>query len=382
MFGEIALAIWSAAGLTWRITAWRLVKAEQRTTPSSTVSVSPRAVSIFKPLPPLLPCGLQRFERGLESFVSQLDPESEMLLGVHEADRATANPFVEAMRAKYPKAQIRTIVRSAPDAVPNPKIASQMQLAPHATGELWLWSDSDIVASPGFLQVARAEFAKCGAGMLTFPYVVRSIRKPSELFEALFVNAEFYPGVLLLRRRAAVDFGLGAGMLFERETFLKRVEWAGLGAFLADDFQLGQRMKPVRISTATLETVAAEPTWRHALLHDLRWNKTVRWNRPDGFFARLLVLPVAGWLAAVALHPQYILAWAGLLGMIQAEVATVTGICREVGCRLKGRDWVMLECWSLWRITVWILCWLPGPVLWSGRKWHGPKALSPESAKH
>ncbi len=380
MYGEIVLALWSAAGVVWWIVACRLVSAEQPGKASAGPTVTPRPLSIFKPLPPLGTRGLEDFSVGLESFVAQLDPESELLLGVRETDRSTLTPFIEAMRSRYPKAQVRPHYRSEPDAVANPKIAWQKFLAPHATGELWLWSDADITALPGFLQSARTEFAKCGADMLTFPYVVRSTGWPSALVEALFVNADFYPGVLLLRRRGVVDFGLGAGMLFEREAFLKRVEWDELGACLADDFRLGQRLQPVRIGKATLETAASQSTWRDALRHDLRWNKTVRWNRPDGYFARLLVLPVMGWMIAAAWHPQHILAWAGLLGMIQAEVLAAAVICRRIGCRLKGRDLLMLQCWSLWRVAVWVACWLPGPVMWSGQAWYGPRAVLPKSS--
>jgi len=381
MFSEAALALWSAAGVAWWIMAWRLVRAAKREIPVPVTKAASRPLSIFKPLPPLAARGMDDFAPGLESFVAQMDLESELLLGVRETDLPQVLPFTEAMRAKYPKAQVRRIIRGESDAVPNPKIASQLYLAPHAAGELWLWSDSDILAPPGFLQSARSEFAKCGSGMLTFPYVVRKITWPTALFEALFVNAEFYPGVLLLGRRGSVDFGLGAAMLFERDLFQQRVDWSDLGAYLADDFQLGQRLQPVKIGAATLETVAGESTWSGALQHDLRWNKTVRWNRPGGYFARLMVLPVAGWLVALALHPLNIFVWLGLLGMIQAEVAAAVVICREVGCRLKGWNILTMECWSLWRIAVWTLCWLPGPVVWSGRIWRGPRAATPNPAK-
>jgi ceramide glucosyltransferase len=377
MFGELALGLWTAAGLAWWIVAWRLVRAEANAKPSPTSNPSPRALSIFKPLPPLGARGLEEIAAGLESFVAQLDPESELLLGIREPDRAVITPFLETMRTKYPKAQVRPIYCSDPDAVANPKIAWQMVLAPHARGELWLWSDADIVAPPGFLQSARKEFAECDAPLLTFPYVVRRTTGSAALLEALFVNADFYPGVLVLRARGPVDFGLGAGLLFERHEFLQRVEWTELGAFLADDFQLGQRLQPVRISRTTLETVAPGRTWPDALQHDLRWAKTIRWNRPGGYFARLLVLPIAGWLAVVATHPLDIFAWLGLLGMIQADVLAAALICRKIGCRLERKDWWTMECWSLWRIGAWMLSWLPGSVVWSERRWTGPKAGPP-----
>jgi ceramide glucosyltransferase len=374
MLGEALLAIWSAAGLVWWIISWQLVRAERKRVMRPVPPSPKQTLTIFKPLPLLAAEGMGIVARGLESFVALLDPESELLLGVHEADRETVGPFLEAMRARYPKAQVRAVYRLTPDTVANPKIAWQLELAPHARGELWLWSDADIIAPAQFVQAARDEFASCGAVLLTYPYVMCEVKRSSSILEALFVNADVYPGVLLLRRLGLVDFGLGAAMLFDREEFRKRVAWQELGEFLADDFQLGQRLRPVRIGTVTLETAPGERTWLEALRHDLRWTKTIRWNRPGGFFARIVVLPVMGWLMAVALHPLHFLAWAGLLGMMQAEVIGAVAICRCVGCRLRARDTLALEGWSLWRITAWVLAWLPGSVTWSGRSWSGPRS--------
>lgn len=215
--------------------------------------------------------------------------------------------------------------------------------------------------------------------MMTFPYVIREIPSPPGLLEALFVNVEFYPGVLLLRKLGPVDFGLGAAMLFQRDDFLRRVDWSAIGALLADDFFLGQKLRPVRIGAATLATIPSASTWRDAFLHDLRWSKTIRWNRPMGSFARIMIMPVLGWLGAVVLHPSHFFAWMGLLGMIQADVLFAMAICGRAGCDLKLRDMLRMEIWSLWRILLWFLCWVPCPVLWSGKMWPGPRVeFNPE----
>jgi len=326
-------------------------------------------LSVFKPLPPLGATGIKIVASGLESFIAQLDAESEMLLGIHEADRDFTAPFLDRMRAKYPDAKLKVVFRTEPDGVANPKIAWQKILADGAEGELWLWSDADIVAPEGFLKSARLEYEQSGAAMMTFPYVVREIPSPPALLEALFVNVEFYPGVLLLRKLGPVDFGLGAGMLFRRDDFLRLMDWKEIGAWLADDFFLGQKLRPVRIGMATLATVPGSSTWTGALLHDFRWTKTIRWNRPMGAFARILILPVLGWLIAVALHPFHFFAWAGLIGMIQADVFFAAAICRRADCHLKIADILGMEIWSLWRIVLWFLCWLPWPVPWSGKTW-------------
>ena len=353
--------------------AWRLVATNRKKSDSFPESTTRRTLSVFKPLPPLGANGLKMVASGLESFVAQLDSESEMLLGIHEADRDFTAPFLDRLRAEYPGARLKVIFRTEPDDVANPKIAWQKILSGAAEGGLWLWSDADIVAPAGFLQSARLEYARNTAAMMTFPYVVREIPSPPALLEALFVNVEFYPGVLLLRKFGSVDFGLGAAMLFRRDDFLRRVDWNEIGAWLADDFFLGQKLRPVCIGTTTLATVAGASTWKDALLHDLRWAKTIRWNRPMGSFARILIMPVLGWLTAVAFYPSHFLVWLGLLGMIQAEVYFATAICRRAGCHLKLGQMPGMEVWSLWRILLWFLCWLPWPVVWNGKMWWGPR---------
>jgi len=376
MFSKIVLALWSGAELIWWTLAWRLVAADHAKGRMAAGDPAPRrSLSVFKPLPPLGAKGLSPWAAGVESFVAQLDPESELLLGIHEADRAATGPFLERMRTEYPGVRLKVVFRSEPDDMANPKISWQKILAPQAAGELWLWSDADIIAPPEFLRTARREFEPGGASMLTYPYVVREIPSPPALLAALFVNAEFYPGVLLLRKLGTVDFGLGAAMLFRRDDFLHRIDWRDLGSVLADDFLLGQKLGPVRIGTTTLTTVADDSDWKEAFRHDLRWARTIRWNRPLGSAARIAVLPVLGWLGYVAWHPSHFFAWVGLLGMIQADVLFAAALCRQSGCRLEWRNLPAMEWWSLWRIILWLLCWLPGSVVWSGKTWRRPREI-------
>jgi hypothetical protein len=49
--------------------------------------------------------------------------------------------------------------------------------------------------------------------------------------------------------------------------------------------------------------------------------------------------------------------------------------CWLVGCRLPVRAWPGILLWPLTRPVVWLLVWLPLPVLWSGRKqeWFAPE---------
>ena len=371
MFLKILLAAWSCAGLLWWVISWRLVAAAAKTAPFSSPLREKKSLTIFKPLPLLESRGLAIEARGLESFIAQLDEESELLLGVHEADWLEVMPFVQQMLAAYPDARDVVVRRAESDTLANPKIAWEKVLVPQAKGQLWLWSDADIVVPPGFLDQARAEFEACGAGLLTFPYAIRNVPHPPAILDMLFVNAEFYPGVLLLRRFGPVDFGLGAALLFSRDSFLRKVDWEKLGSSLADDFILGQLLQPVCLGSTTLETVADATNWPAAFAHYFRWKKTVCWCRPIGFAAQVLIMPLLGWVGLVFWHPANLWAWIGLFAMIQADVLFSVLICRGIGCRLNGSSLLAAEAWSLSRVLFWILCWLPGRIKWGKKSWRG-----------
>lgn len=374
MFVEVALLAWSGLAFVWWLVSWRLVNGNAALSLYKGESCADeraiRTLTVFKPLPPL---GAGEFDpRGLESFIAQLGERSELLLGAHEADRARIEPWIERMERIHPRSKLRAIWRDEPDSVANPKVAWLKILAPHAAGELWLWSDADIVAPAGFLRAAQAEYEAAGARMLTWPYLMREVAHLPALLDVLYVNTEFFPGVLLLRKLGPVDFGLGAAMLFARGDFEQSVTWPELGAALADDFVLGQRLSPARVGHAVLATCADVKTWRAGFLHYLRWNKTVRWNRPLGTAARIMVLPALGWMAWIACRPADPFGWLGLAAMMQMDVFFAVSICRRIGCRLRGRDVAVAELWSLGRAIVWLMCWLPWPVVWRGRSWWHP----------
>jgi hypothetical protein len=374
MLGEILLGAWTCAGLAWWIIALRLVVAERnKPHPAPQNERARESLTVFKPLPPLGAQGLRHVGPGIESFVAQLDEDAELLLGIHESDRDFTGPFLKRLLDQYPTARLKIIFRDEHDSVANPKIAWLRFLAPHASGDFWLWSDADILAPPGFLQTSRRDLASCNVAMVTYPYTCHSAESPSALLETLFVNADFYPGVLLLRRRGTVDFGLGAAMIFRCADFEHKVDWTELGTWLADDFQLGQRLGPVRIGELTLSTVPTASAWPAALMHDIRWSRTIRWNRPGGFFARLAVLPIFGWVTAVAICPGHIFAWVGLAGMVQADVLAAFALCRATGFALSWRNIANLEWWSFWRAALWAAGWLPVPVVWGSTKWRGPQ---------
>lgn len=361
------LAIWTGFALAWWIISLLLVAARPRRRRGQP---DLRRITVFKAVPcPLSDEELVRLAGCIESFVADLDDRSELLIGVAEQDRKRVSAVVAEMRGRYPQAELRLVTHVGPDQYANPKVSTMKSLARHATGDLWFWSDADMQAPPGTLDSLRQDLAASGAGFVTSPYLIRATGVAAELLDKLFVNLEFYPGVVLLGGLNRIRFALGSGILFEAEHFRRRVDWDLLGSCLADDFHLGRLLGPGRLGATRLITVAGARDWWGALLHYMRWHKTIRWCRPGSYALQLLVLPVVGWLLAVVRDPTEPLALLGLVGVITLDTATAYSICRVLKCRLPWQCLPVVASWSLLRGITWVACWFPWPIVWRGRKW-------------
>ncbi len=374
----LLLAVWTALGAAWWIAAAILVWTAEERGPAPG-PLDERRISIFKALPsPLGERELALLERGLASFAADLDGGSELLVGCHARDEEAVGRLLQRLRRAHPEARIVLVSHPDPHGRhANPKVSWMRILAQRATGELWFWSDADIQAPPGTVRSLREDFARLGVPFLTSPYLIRSATGAAAVLDTLFVNLEFYPGAVLLDRLKRIRFGFGSGMLFEAERFHRRVDWEYLGSCLADDFHLGRLLGPARLGTMRLTTVPAAEGWRDAILHYLRWQKTIRWCRPQAFAGQLAVLPLLGWLTLLALEPGRGLPWLGALAVLTLDIGAALLICRRLRCPLPLRRLPAVPLWSIVRSLTWIACWLPWPIMWRGRSWWAPRQAAP-----
>jgi hypothetical protein len=379
----LVLAVWTCLCLVWWSIALVLVAARRAPQPAPESHIDRRRLSVFKPVAaPRTPRERERLRRCLGSFAADLDANSELLIGITDRDWPLVADIVDDLRNDYPAAELKLIVHSLADEYANRKVALNKAIARQASGALWFWSDADIEAPPGTLSSLRRDLAAGGADFVASPYVVREASSPAETLDKLFVNLEFHPGVLLLGRLNQIRFGFGSGMLFEAARFHQRVDWDFLGGSLADDYHLGRLLGTGRLGATRVATLPGARDWRTALLHYLRWHKTIRWCRPASYAAQLLVLPVVGWLLAVVATPTLAAPWLGLAAAVSLDVAFAYAICAVLDARLPLRHLPAATAWSVARAAVWLACWLPWPIYWRGRKWwthHYHPALAREA---
>lgn len=352
----------SLLALAWHTLAWRQLRRLHVSPPISPPPQSP-PLTLFKSLPaPPTPA----LRLAIESFLHQLRPGDTLCLG---ATDPSVSSLTHQWQHQFPALRlVFTPLRPDP-ATPNPKIRHFRQIAAHAPAGLWLWSDADMTAPPGFVDTLRAAWtARGNARLITTPYLLPDLRHPASLLDAAIAHLQVIPGLILLSRRHPVDFAVGAAALFDSHDFHRDCSWDNLGAALADDHLLGKKLAPVHVVPLPATTPAVDHAWTAAWSHALRWQRTIHHCNPRASLAHGAVLPLPFWTAALALSPSpwTAAAWTGWLVWESAW----TALChRTAGARLSPATWTALPLAVMARSALWLIAWLPGPIRWNESLW-------------
>ncbi len=326
--------------------------------PSRLSTLAP--VSILKPVHGRDP----HFYEAIRSHALQDYPQYEILFGIGRPD----DPAVDDIRrliAEFPERQIRLIVTSTK--MPNAKVGVLADLAAQARHALILINDSDIAAEPGYLRQVTALLDEPRAGLVTCLYRAQSENRPGQ-WEALGVATEFAPSVLVARMLGSVEFALGSTMLLRAEDLRRIGGFAAIGDYLADDYQLGRRIRALGLrvvfAPAIVETHLGGATWAEVWRHQLRWSRGIRVSRPGGYFGYLITHATFWSLAAIAAG-----AWpagvAALATRLLAGIWVGSGVLRDPAA-LRRAYWIPFR--DLWGFAVWVCGLCGNRVEWRGTR--------------
>jgi ceramide glucosyltransferase len=307
----------------------------------------------------------------LASFCRQEYPEYELVFGVMAADDP-AIAVVRRLERDFPAVPVRLVV-SAERLGSNLKVSNLANMLPAARFETLLISDSDMRVTPGYLRQVAAALAAPGVGLVTCPYRGADLRSPAAALEALGIATDFLPGVLVVARLGRPDFAFGSTIALSR-TLL--AETGGLGAiadYLADDFQLGNRVaatgRRVALAPYVVESVLGAERFRPMVARRLRWARTVRACRPAGHAASVVTQSTVFALCFLAASGFRPLGW-GVLALQQAvRAGTAYQVAvRDLGNRELRRWFWLLPASDLLNFGLWAGSWLGRHVLWRGTR--------------
>jgi ceramide glucosyltransferase len=312
-------------------------------------------VSILKPLKGVDP-------EIWDSFCSHCEqdyPEFQIIFGVSDSD----DPAIEVVRrlqAKYPERRIE-LIECRRILGTNVKVSNLVQMLPAARHEILLVDDSDIRVSKDYLRRVLAPLRDHSVGLVTCLYRGIAGRSLGSRLEALGISMDFVPGVLSARIvEKGMHFALGSTMVFRRSDLDAIGGFEILLDYLADDYELGQRIsargKSVELSDVTVDTFLPAYTFRQFVDHQLRWARSVRDARRWGYLGVALTYGLP-WSMATLLAARGA-PWAWALGAITLAVRVVVGLAASLA--------VLHDRQALRNIFLLPLRDLIAPLVWAG----------------
>ena len=317
-------------------------------------------ISVLKPVHGRDP----HFYEAIRSHALQNYPQFQILFGISDAQDPAAGD-IRRLIAEFPAKDIGLIATST--RYPNRKVGVLSDLAAQARYPLLLINDSDISVPPDYLHQTAALLDSPGVGLVTCLYRAHSNHLPGQ-WEALGIATEFAPSVLVARMLGSNEFALGSTMLLRADDLKRIGGFAALGDYLADDYQLGCRIRDlglrVELAPVVVETHLDGQTWRDVWRHQLRWSRTIRASRPGGYFG-YLITHATFWSLMAALAG----AWQAAIGVLAVRLAAgmlVSARVLDDRTSLRHAWWIPFR--DLWGFAIWAGGVAGHTVHWRGSK--------------
>jgi ceramide glucosyltransferase len=251
-------------------------------------------------------------------------------------------------------------------------VSTLSQLQQRAKHDLLVVSDADVRVPGDCLAQLLAPFQEPAVGLVCHFYRLANPTTLAMRWEALAVNADFWPGVLQSLRFGPLSYALGAAMAVRRSHLEALGGFEALASYLADDFELGSRVARLgaRLELCPVVVDCWEPKqgWGSVWKHQLRWARTIRVCMPGPYAASLIsnatLWPLLWCLAGPG-------PWsAGFLALCLL-IRVLTAADNQRRLTASGAHWVW--CWmaplkDLLQLALWCLSFLGSTIDWRGTR--------------
>jgi ceramide glucosyltransferase len=181
------------------------------------------------------------------------------------------------------------------------------------------------------------------------------------------VATDFAPSAMVARLLGVDEFAMGSTLAFRRVDLDRIGGFAAVAGYLADDYQVGQRIHALGLKCVLSDVVVETHLgggWRQVWQHQVRWARTIRVSRFGGY----LGLPITNatlW-AVVAMTVGRLDLGAELL-LIRLVMAFASG-----WGVLRSRDvlylWWLVPARDLFGFAVWFVGLFGDSVVWRGQR--------------
>ena len=325
-------------------------------------------VTILKPVKGLDADSFENFA----SFCRQVYPVYQIVFAVASGEDPVL-PVIRRLMAEFPGIDIDLVVDERKYG-PNYKVCNLMNAYPRAKHDVIIVCDSDIRVGPEYLRHVCAPFADPAVGLVTSLYRSHQVRGTVTALEAMEFTVDLIPNVLVARALEGLTFALGASMAVRREVLDVIGGFAALVDYLADDYQLGNKIFRagwrLELSDYIVESVMKEETFGHVFSRQLRWYRTMRVSRPGGFAGSGVTQPFPPALLAFLVSGCSLpgVAAALLLYAVRSLNALLFSRC-YLHDHLFPRWLWLLPLRDLLSFVKWFLCFFGNRVYWRGHRY-------------
>jgi ceramide glucosyltransferase len=305
----------------------------------------------------------------LRSWCSQsYQAHIQILFGVASADDP-ACAVIRQLIADFPKLDAQLVICPETHGA-NAKISTLIQLERQITGEIVIVSDADVFAPHDLLREIVQPLEEPGIGLVNCFYQLTNAANFGMRWEAFAINADFWSQVLQAKSLKPLDFAMGAVMALPKTALAAVGGFSALADYLADDYQLGNRVarsgRRVIISPVVVECRTATLPWKDVWLHQTRWARTIRVSQPVPYFFSKLSNATLWPLLWISLDPGSRSLGFGsfclLLRMAEAFYCE-----RKMTSRAQISSFWMAPLKDLLQIAIWITAFAGNRITWRGR---------------
>jgi ceramide glucosyltransferase len=307
----------------------------------------------------------------LETFLQVDYPAADIVIGVPNVSAWAADQIAQ-LAARYPDKRLIVVTEAAPGCA-NRKVAKLIRMVEQVPeAEVFVLSDGDIVVARDYLRRLIVELNAPDVGAVTCAYRARPAETLAARFEALFINTDFAPMVMLSELLEPLRHAYGATIAIKRGALDAIGGFHALKDLLADDFFLGRltaaRGFEVKLSRTLVTINCTQRRFAEFWSHQLRWARTYRTARPESLATIIIHGPLWGLVLMLASHfsPAALEIFAVMIAARLAMAALL--LDRVLGVKERLADLTLVPIKDLVMTGIWFASFASNEVTWGGRR--------------
>jgi ceramide glucosyltransferase len=330
----------------------------------------PLTVSEQPPVSILVPvCNLEEgaWDNWL-SFCHQDYPHYEVLFGAVDP-KDPAIPVLKELAEKFPD-RVRVFWDLIPRGI-NHKDSSLSYLVEACKHEVIIFADSDIRVTPDYIRTVTAPLSDPKVGLVTCVYTGSNPQSLGAAMASLGRCCDFIPSILIAQMLdGGLRFAIGVTIATRKATL------ADIGGLhfnrIGSDYNLGKRASQagykIVLSPDVLESDTGRETVGEVFRRELRWARTIRYNRGNQYYTMMFCYGLV--YALLLLVVSNFQAWAISLTLCTLAIRYALALLVVWKLRLpKLRRWLWaLPLRDLLSYAIWVMGTFGRGVYWRGRR--------------